>query len=52
MGPLAIEGPPSVVAQVPQSVMSDVDGVPNAVEGGAIVPVGEQTNSVQVLFFF
>lgn len=47
LGPLAIEGPPSVVAQVPQSVMSDVDGVPNAVEGGAIVPVGEQTNSVQ-----
>ncbi|XP_038901489.1 AP-2 complex subunit alpha-1-like [Benincasa hispida] len=47
LGPLAIEGPPSVVAQVPQSVMTNMDGVPNAVEGGAIVPVGEQTNSVQ-----
>ncbi|KAE8646898.1 AP-2 complex subunit alpha-1 [Cucumis sativus] len=47
LGPLAIEGPPSAVAQAPQSVMSNVDGVPNAVESGAIVPVGEQTNSVQ-----
>ncbi|KAL0537854.1 hypothetical protein IC582_026844 [Cucumis melo] len=47
LGPLAIEGPPSVVAQAPQSVMSNVDGVPNAVESGAIVPVGEQANSVQ-----
>lgn len=52
LGPLAIEGPPSVTAQNPHSKMSEVDGVPNAVEGGAIVPVGEQTNSVQVLFFF
>ncbi|XP_023512584.1 AP-2 complex subunit alpha-1-like [Cucurbita pepo subsp. pepo] len=47
LGPLAIEGPPSVTAQAPQNIMSDMDGVANAVDGGAIVPVGEQTNSVQ-----
>ncbi|XP_022986236.1 AP-2 complex subunit alpha-1-like [Cucurbita maxima] len=47
LGPLAIEGPTSVTAQAPQNIMSDMDGVANAVDGGAIVPVGEQTNSVQ-----
>ncbi|KAG6570839.1 AP-2 complex subunit alpha-2, partial [Cucurbita argyrosperma subsp. sororia] len=47
LGPLALEGPPSVTAQAPQNIMSDMDGVANAVDGGAIVPVGEQTNSVQ-----
>lgn len=47
LGPLAIEGPPSVTAQASQNIMSEVDGVPNAVESGAIVPVGEQTSSVQ-----
>lgn len=51
LGPLAIEGPPGATAQAQQNIMSEMDGVPNAAEGRAIVPIGEQQNSVQVLFF-
>ncbi|XP_023908363.1 AP-2 complex subunit alpha-1 [Quercus suber] len=47
LGPLAIEGPPSADVQPQQNIVSGVEGVPNAVEATAIVPVGEQTNSVQ-----
>lgn len=49
LGPLAIEGPPSNTAQPQQSIVPGVEGDPNAVEAAAIVPVGEQENSVQVL---
>ena len=52
MGPLAIEGPPSFTAPASQNMTAEVDVFPNAVEAGAIVPVGEQANSVQVIFFF
>ena len=53
LGPLAIEGPPSADVQPQQNIVSGVEGVPNAAEATAIVPVGEQTNSVQVpLTFF
>lgn len=53
LGPLAIEGPPSADVQPQQNIVSGVEGVPNAVEATAIVPVGDQTNSVQVpLTFF
>ncbi|XP_022140395.1 AP-2 complex subunit alpha-1-like [Momordica charantia] len=47
LGPLAIEGPPGATAQAQQNIMSEMDGVPNAAEGRAIVPIGEQQNSVQ-----
>ncbi|KAG7035965.1 AP-2 complex subunit alpha-2 [Cucurbita argyrosperma subsp. argyrosperma] len=47
LGPLAIEGPPSFTAPASQNMTAEVDGFPNAVEAGAIVPVGEQANSVQ-----
>ncbi|GMY15898.1 AP-2 complex subunit alpha-1-like [Fagus crenata] len=47
LGPLAIEGPPSTDVQPQQNIVSGVEDFPNAVEATAIVPVGEQTNSVQ-----
>lgn len=49
LGPLAIEGPPGPAAQSEQNV---VDGAPSAGDEAAIVPVEEQTNTVQVCLFF
>uniref|UniRef100_A0A2C9VYG3 AP-2 complex subunit alpha n=1 Tax=Manihot esculenta TaxID=3983 RepID=A0A2C9VYG3_MANES len=47
LGPLAIEGPPGAAIQPEHKAVSEVEGVPSAVDGAAIVLVGEQTNSVQ-----
>ena len=47
LGPLAIEGPPGAVQYEPNAV-SGLEGVPSSVDYAAIVPVGEQTNTVQV----
>ncbi|KAJ9178004.1 hypothetical protein P3X46_009924 [Hevea brasiliensis] len=47
LGPLAIEGPPGAAVQPQQNAVSEVGGVPSAVDGAAIVPVGEYSNSVQ-----
>lgn len=52
LGPLAIEGPPSTDVQPQQNIASGVEDFPNAVEATAIVPVGEQTNSIQVPLTF
>lgn len=49
LGPLAIEGPPSTDVQSQQTIVSGLEDVPNTIEAAAIVPFGEQTNSVQVL---
>lgn len=48
LGPLAIEGPPGTDVQSQQNIVSGLENVPNTVEAAAIVPVEEQTNSVQV----
>ncbi|XP_048234483.1 AP-2 complex subunit alpha-1 isoform X2 [Ricinus communis] len=47
LGPLAIEGPPEAATQSEQNPVSRMEGVPSAVDAAAIVPVGEQTNSVE-----
>ncbi|KAF5744806.1 Alpha-adaptin isoform 5 [Tripterygium wilfordii] len=47
LGQLAIEGPPGAAVQFDDHAVSGLEGTPNAVDGAAIVPVGEQTNSVQ-----
>ncbi|GLT51295.1 hypothetical protein SLA2020_247150 [Shorea laevis] len=49
LGPLAIEGPPGTAVQSEHNVVSEteIEGVPNVADGAAIVPVGEETNSVQ-----
>lgn len=47
LGPLAIEGPSSNTAQSEQNIVSGLEGNPS-VEASAIVPVGEQHNTVQV----
>lgn len=47
LGPLAIEGPPGDSFQSEPRVVSGLEGVPNAADATAIVPVGEQANSVQ-----
>lgn len=49
LGPLAIEGPPSSTAQPQQNLGPGLEGDPYAVDATAIVPVDEQSNSVQVL---
>lgn len=49
LGPLAIEGPPSSDVQSQPNIVPGFEDAPNAVEATAIVPVGEQANSVQVL---
>lgn len=49
LGPLAIEGPPSSSVQSQPNPDTVLEGI--AVEATAIVPAGEQANSVQVLFF-
>ncbi|KAI4322360.1 hypothetical protein L6164_022063 [Bauhinia variegata] len=45
LGPLAIEGPPSSAAQPHGNINSGLEGT--VVDAAAIVPAGEQTNSVQ-----
>ncbi|KAK9939922.1 hypothetical protein M0R45_016602 [Rubus argutus] len=47
LGPLAIEGPPGTAVQSHQNVIPGSGGDPNAVDATAIVPVGEEPNSVQ-----
>jgi hypothetical protein len=47
LGPLAIEGPPGAIQSEPNAV-SGLEGVPSSADYAAIVPVGEQTNTVQV----
>lgn len=51
LGPLAIEGPPGTAVQSHQNVIPGSGGDPTAADATAIVPVGEEPNSVQVLFF-
>lgn len=46
LGPLAIEGPPGSAAQSEQNVAS-----PSAADAAAIVPIEEQTSTVQVCNF-
>ncbi|XP_044483032.1 AP-2 complex subunit alpha-1-like isoform X2 [Mangifera indica] len=45
LGPLAIEGPPGPAVQSEPNVVPGIEGV--AVDGAAIVPVGEQANAIQ-----
>ncbi|CAN6695536.1 unnamed protein product [Malus baccata var. baccata] len=47
LGPLAIEGPPATAGQPQQNVIPGLGGDPDAVDASAIVPVGEEQNSVQ-----
>ena len=47
LGPLAIEGPPTSNAQPQKSTSSELEGT--AIGTTAIVPAGEQINSVQVV---
>ncbi|KAJ8750284.1 hypothetical protein K2173_014199 [Erythroxylum novogranatense] len=47
LGPLAIEGPPTVDVQSEKNAISGVEGILAEADGAAIVPVGEQTSSVQ-----
>lgn len=47
LGTLAIEGPPGAAVQSELKAASGLEGVPSAADSAAIVPVGEQTNSVQ-----
>lgn len=51
-GPLAIEGPPVATVQSEQNAVSGLEEVLTSVDGAAIVPVGEQTNSAQVVLLF
>jgi AP-2 complex subunit alpha len=49
LGPLAIEGPPGAAVQFEPNAVSGLEGVPiPADDAAAIVPVGKETNSVQV----
>ncbi|XP_004294044.1 PREDICTED: AP-2 complex subunit alpha-1-like [Fragaria vesca subsp. vesca] len=47
LGPLAIEGPPGTTVQSHQNVIPGSGGDPTAADATAIVPVGEEPNSVQ-----
>ncbi|XP_021278715.1 AP-2 complex subunit alpha-1-like [Herrania umbratica] len=47
LGPLAIEGPPGATVQSEHNPVSGLEGGPDAVDGSAIVPIEEQTNTVQ-----
>ncbi|CAN6692237.1 unnamed protein product [Malus baccata var. baccata] len=47
LGPLAIEGRPATAGQQQQTVTPGLGSDPNAVDASAIVPVGEEQNSVQ-----
>lgn len=50
LGPLAIEGPPGTAVPSERNAASEAEGVVNTMDRAAIVPVVEQTNSVQVFF--
>ncbi|XP_050368388.1 AP-2 complex subunit alpha-1-like [Argentina anserina] len=47
LGPLAIEGPPGPAVQSHQNVIPGSVGDPTSADATAIVPVGEEPNSVQ-----
>ncbi|CAI0398116.1 unnamed protein product [Linum tenue] len=47
LGTLSIEGPPGVVAPLAQSATSEAESVPSAADAAALVPVGEESGSVQ-----
>ncbi|XP_022729205.1 AP-2 complex subunit alpha-2-like isoform X2 [Durio zibethinus] len=47
LGPLAIEGPPGATVRSEHNAVSRLEGGLDAVDGSAIVPVEEQTNTVQ-----
>ena len=47
LGPLAIEGPPGAAVQFEPNTVSGLEGLPSSADYAAIVPVGEQTNTVQ-----
>ncbi|XWS73975.1 hypothetical protein CRYUN_Cryun02cG0175500 [Craigia yunnanensis] len=47
LGPLAIEGPPGATVKSEHNAVSGLEGGPDAVDDSAIVPVEEQTNTVQ-----
>ncbi|XVF05257.1 hypothetical protein REPUB_Repub05bG0156000 [Reevesia pubescens] len=47
LGPLAIEGPPVATFQSEHNTVSGLEGGPDAVDGSAIVPVEEPSNTVQ-----
>ncbi|XVE59497.1 hypothetical protein DITRI_Ditri05aG0050500 [Diplodiscus trichospermus] len=47
LGPLAIEGPPGATVQSEHNALSGLEGGPDGVNGSAIVPVEQQTNTVQ-----
>ncbi|CAI0452668.1 unnamed protein product [Linum tenue] len=47
LGTLSIEGPPGAVAQSPQSATYEAEGAPSAADAAALVPVGEESGSVQ-----
>ncbi|GMI97225.1 hypothetical protein like AT5G22780 [Hibiscus trionum] len=47
LGPLAIEGPPDATVQSENNAASGLEGGSDAIDGSAIVPVEEQTNTVQ-----
>lgn len=47
--PLAIEAPPREISSH-QRGLTEEEGVPGEVDGTAIVPVGEQANTVEVFF--
>ncbi|KAG8644694.1 hypothetical protein MANES_11G155700v8 [Manihot esculenta] len=47
LGPLAIEGPPGTAVPSERNAASEAEGVVNTMDRAAIVPVVEQTNSVQ-----
>ncbi|KAB5561569.1 hypothetical protein DKX38_006526 [Salix brachista] len=49
LGPLAIEGPPGAAVQFELNAVSGLEGVPSSADYAAIVPVGEQTNTVQLM---
>lgn len=47
LGPLPIEGSPAAVSQFDQNPVSRTEDIPSAADAAAIVPVGEQANSVE-----
>ena len=51
LGPLAIEAPPGAVSYEQHGPVG-AEGVPDEVDGSAIVPVEEQTNTVEVIFSY
>ncbi|KAE8693036.1 AP-2 complex subunit alpha-2 [Hibiscus syriacus] len=47
LGPFAVEGPPGATVQSEHIAVSGLEGGSDAVDGSAIVPVEEHTNTVQ-----